>query len=81
MYFGVCGRGGRVAGRPLSTVSVRRIIQRRAKATGLTSRGATLPEAQLCGRWGTSRMVAQYARAQRAGRGAVARLRYGRSPS
>ena len=37
-------------------------------AQSLVGRGATLPEAQLCGRWGTPRMVAQYARAQRAGR-------------
>ena len=47
----------------------------------LVGRGATLPEAQLCGRWGTPRMVAHYARAQRAGRGAVARLRYGHHAS
>ena len=50
-------------------------------AQSLVRRGATLPEAQLCGRWGTPRMVAHYARAQRAGQGAVARLRYGHQAS
>ena len=50
-------------------------------AQSLVGRGATLPEAQLCGRWGTPRMVAHYVRAQRAERGTVARLRYGHNAS
>ena len=45
-------------------------------AQSLIERGATLPEAQLAGRWQSPSMVAHYAAGQLAGRGAVARLRY-----
>ena len=43
----------------------------------LVERGATLTETQLAGRWKSARMPAHYARGQLAGRGAMARLRYG----
>ena len=46
-------------------------------AQSLVKRGATLTETQLAGRWKSPRMPAHYARGQLAGRGAMARLRYG----
>jgi len=45
-------------------------------AQSLLARGATLPETQLAGRWTSPRMVAHYGRGQRAGQGAIARLKY-----
>ena len=59
------GITGRVSGHSLRVGS----------AQSLVSAGATLPELQQAGRWLSAEMPAHYARAERAGRNAVARLR------
>ena len=59
------GITGRVSGHSLRVGS----------AQSLVSAGATLPELQQVGRWRSPEMPAHYARAERAGRNAVARLR------
>ena len=46
-------------------------------AQSLVERGASVTETQLAGRWKSPSMPAHYARGQLAGRGAMARLRYG----
>ena len=46
-------------------------------AQSLAAAGASLVEMQTAGRWGSPAMPGHYARGQLAGRGAVARLRYG----
>ena len=56
---------GRVSGQSLRVGS----------AQSLVSAGASLPELQQAGRWRSPEMPAHYARAERAGRNAVARLR------
>ena len=62
------GVSGRVSGHSLRVGS----------AQSLASAGAGLAEMQVAGRWASSSMPARYARGELAGRGAVARLRYGR---
>lgn len=47
-------------------------------AQSLAAAGASVVEMQTVGRWKSPTMPARYARAERAGRNAVARLRYGR---
>ena len=61
------GVEGRVSGHSL----------RVGAAQSLAGAGASLVEMQTVGRWKAPTMPARYARAQLAGRGAVARLRYG----
>lgn len=79
---------------PMSTFSIRRILARRGADAGfdgitghsarigaaqsLARVGASVVEMQVAGRWKSPRMPAEYARKELAGRGAVARLRYGR---
>ena len=46
-------------------------------AQSLAAAGAGIAEMQAMGRWKSERMPGQYAKGQLAGRGAVARLRYG----
>ena len=46
-------------------------------AQSLAGRGASVIEMQVGGRWSSPQMPGHYARAQLAGKGAVARLRYG----
>ena len=58
---------GRVSGHSLRVGS----------AQSLVANGATSVEMQVDGRWSSPQMPGHYARAQLAGRGAVARLRYG----
>ena len=58
---------GRVSGHSLRVGS----------AQSLVAHGATIVEMQIDGRWSSPQMPGHYARAQLAGRGAVARLRYG----
>ena len=58
---------GRVSGHSLRVGS----------AQSLVANGATIVEMQIDGRWSSPQMPGHYARAQLAGRGAVARLRYG----
>ena len=79
-------RGGKVGSTSLSTVTVRNIIKRRCAAAGLTGRisghslaagGASITDMQHAGRWNSPQMPAHYARGQLAGRGAVARFKYG----
>ena len=62
------GIEGRVSGHSL----------RVGAAQSLASAGASLVEMQTAGRWASPTMPGYYARGQLAGRGAVARLRYGR---
>ena len=62
------GVAGRVSGHSLRVGS----------AQSLASAGAGLAEMQVAGRWASTSMPARYARGEMAGRGAVARLRYGR---
>ena len=61
------GIEGRVSGHSL----------RVGAAQSLVAHGATIVEIQIDGRWSSPQMPGHYARAQLAGRGAVARLRYG----
>ena len=58
---------GRVSGHSLRVGS----------AQSLVAHGATIIEMQIDGRWSSPQMPGHYARAQLAGQGAVARLRYG----
>ena len=58
---------GRVSGHSLRVGS----------AQSLVEHGATVVEMQIDGRWSSPQMPGHYARSQLAGRGAVARLRYG----
>ena len=58
---------GRVSGHSLRVGS----------AQSLVAHGATIVEIQIDGRWSSPQMPGHYARAQLAGQGAVARLRYG----
>ena len=85
-------RGGNVQPTRLTTRGLNLIIRRRAEAAGvkgasghsfrvgaaqsLAARGASVVEMQAVGRWADPRMPGRYSEAQRAGRGAVARLRY-----
>ena len=62
------GIDGRVSGHSLRVGS----------AQSLATAGASLAEMQIAGRWKDARMPAHYARGELAGRGAVARLRYGK---
>ena len=62
------GIDGRVSGHSLRVGS----------AQSLASAGASLVDLQTSGRWRDPKMPAHYAAGQLAGRGAVARLRYGR---
>lgn len=62
------GIGGKVRGHSLRVGS----------AQSLANAGAGLVEMQTVGRWKSSMMPARYARAELAGRSAVARLRYGK---
>ena len=62
------GIDGRVSGHSLRVGS----------AQSLATAGASLTEMQIAGRWKDARMPAHYARGELAGRGAVARLRYGK---
>ena len=64
----VTGVAGRVSGHSLRVGS----------AQSLASAGAGLAEMQVAGRWASTSMPGRYARGELAGRGAVARLRYGR---
>ena len=61
------GAKGRVSGHSL----------RRGSAAELVERGAGLAEVQIAGRWKDPRQVQRYAADGLAGRGAVARIRYG----
>lgn len=61
------GVEGRVSGHSLRVGS----------AQSLAAAGAGVVEMQVAGRWKSERQPGRYARAQLAGRGAVARLRYG----
>ena len=61
--------GGHVGGGPMSVVSNRRIVAKRA--------GASLVKMQTAGGWTSLAMPGHYPRGQLAGRGAVARLRFG----
>lgn len=77
----------------LTTKTITRIIQKRARECGLdnvsghslrvgsaqslAAGGASLVEMQVAGRWKDPRMPEHYAQAEIAERGAVARLRYG----
>ncbi len=61
------GVEGRVSGHSL----------RVGAAQSLAAAGAGVVEMQIAGRWKSERQPSRYARAQLAGRGAVARLRYG----
>ncbi len=61
------GIEGRVSGHSL----------RIGTAQSLAGRGASVIEMQVGGRWSSPQMPGHYARAQLAGKGAVARLRYG----
>ena len=61
------GAEGRVSGHSL----------RIGSACSMVRRGAAMPELCLAGRWKDSRMPVHYAKGETAGRGAVARLRYG----
>ena len=85
--------GDKVKDGGLTTKTLTRIVQRRAKECGygdvsghslrvgaaqsLASEGASLVEMQMAGRWKDPRMPERYAQAQMAERGAVAKLRYG----
>ena len=86
-------RGGHVQSDRLTTVSARRIIQKRAQAAGvegfisghslrvgsavsLAQAGATVVDMQVAGRWKSSQMPAHYAKA---GRGAIARFKDGKT--
>ncbi len=84
-------RGGHVTAVRLTPRSIRSIITESAAAIGiegasghslrigvaqsLIRSGAQLPEAMLAGRWQSPAMLTRYARADLAGRGAVARMR------
>ena len=63
------GIEGRVSGHSLRVGS----------AQSLAAAGASVVDMQTAGRWKDSAMPAHYARGALAGRGAVARLRYGAS--
>ena len=80
--------GGRISARSVRDVVRRRSREvlgragvrghslRVGSAQELVARGASLVELQLAGRWTSPNLPAHYGRAQLAGRGAVARLRY-----
>lgn len=80
--------GGRLCVRSVARIIGRRgeeVLGRRGlrghslrvgSAQELTARGASLVELQVAGRWTSPVLPAHYGRAQIAGRGAVARLRY-----
>ena len=86
-------RTSRVGKNALSPLSIRRILKNRAEQAGIEGvsghslrigaaqsmaiGGATLVDMQVAGRWQSPQMPARYASRQLAGRGAVARIRYG----
>ena len=67
---GAAGVQGRVSGHSL----------RVGAAQSLAAAGAGTAEMQVAGRWKSATMPAHYAAGELAGRGAVARYRYGRTP-
>ncbi len=87
-------RGGHVQSERLTTVSARRIIQKRAhtgvegfisghslrvgSAISLAQAGATVVDMQVAGRWKSSQRPAHYAKAELAERGAIARFKDGK---
>ena len=86
-------RGDVPGNHPLTVSGLRLVLKRRAaadiegrvsghslrvgSAQSLVAHGATIVEMQIDGRWSSPQMPGHYARAQLAGQGAVARLRYG----
>ncbi len=85
-------RGGHVQDGRMTTRGLNMVIRKRAKAIGiegasghsfrigsaqsLAEAGASVIDMQNAGRWADPRMPGHYSEGQRAGRGAVARLRY-----